>query len=300
MSKLTLQNSFINTIPEAIISKKSIRVDVLRLDVLHPVVSGNKWFKLKKYLAEAKKLTKKVVVTFGGAFSNHIIATAAAANYYGVKSIGIIRGEEGRTPSPTLQQAAHFGMKLFYISREDYALKKLPAPFFEHYCRDDSYLINAGGYGVPGAVGATSILSECQSGNYTHICAAVGTGTTLAGLINGVQPHQKVIGINVLKNNFSIEAEIAALLSACNRNYCIHYDYHFGGYAKYTGELIQFMNTWYQQTGIPSDFVYTGKLFYAMHHLIYNDYFPAGSNVLIIHSGGLQGNASLPGGTLIF
>ncbi|MGN6399219.1 MAG: 1-aminocyclopropane-1-carboxylate deaminase/D-cysteine desulfhydrase [Flavisolibacter sp.] len=271
--------------------------DVLRLDLLHPVISGNKWFKLKEYLKDAQQLHKKRIITFGGAYSNHIVATAAAGKQSGLKSTGIIRGEEPPVLSQTLTDALSFGMELVFVCREDYKVKNIPAEIID----DDSYIINEGGYGVKGMNGAEAILQQTDLSAYTHIIAAVGTGTTLAGLINASEPHQKIIGIPVLKNNFSLQKEIEALLPK-KKHQCITliHDYHFSGYAKYNAELLQFMNDWYRQNKIPSDFVYTGKLFFALDDLIKKNYFPPQSKILAIHSGGLQGNRSLQKGTLIF
>jgi 1-aminocyclopropane-1-carboxylate deaminase len=275
--------------------------DVLRLDLIHPVISGNKWFKLKEYLKEAKALDKKIILTFGGAYSNHIVATAAASNQNGFKSIGIIRGEKPTTFSHTLQQAMEFGMQLFFISREEYKEKIIPPSIYDRYNQDEIYVINEGGYGHKGVEGTKNILKQVDATPYSHIVAAVGTGTTLAGLIEASDQHQKIIGLSILKNNFALQQEVENLISKENQHrFTIIHDYHFGGYAKHTKELIEFMNRWYHSTHIPSDFVYTGKLFFAVNDLIQKNYFTQQSKLLIIHSGGLQGNQSLPKGTLIF
>ncbi len=276
--------------------KKNIQAYVLRLDKIHPVISGNKWFKLRYYIEDAIRQNKKTIVTFGGAWSNHIIATAAACKEAGLNSIGIIRGEKANQLSPTLSQAKEFGMNLIFIKREDYHYKKIPVELNE----DDYYLINEGGYGIKGAEGAATILDNFDHKNYTHVCCAVGTGTMLAGLTNKILFLQKTIGISILKNNISLDEKVKVLLINKEKNFEIIHDYYFGGYAKYTAALINFMNEFYQQTNIPSDFVYTGKLFYAIANLIKNDFFLPNSKLLIIHSGGLQGNASLKEGTLIF
>jgi 1-aminocyclopropane-1-carboxylate deaminase len=277
------------------------KVDVLRLDVIHPIISGNKWFKLKEYLKDAESLHKKTIVTFGGAFSNHILATAAAAELFGFKSIGIIRGEEPINLSFTLQEAKKYRMQLYFLSRETYKQKKLPQAILDDYDQNDIYLISEGGYGIKGMEGAASILHETDFSSYTHIIAAVGTGTMLAGLTYRSYPNQKVIGISVLKNNYSLSTEIEQLLPENKHHqYTLLHDYHFGGYAKYKPELIHFMNEWYSKTRIPSDFVYTAKMFFAVNDLIKQSYFLSDSRILLIHSGGLQGNNSLTKGTLIF
>ncbi|MFN2438314.1 MAG: 1-aminocyclopropane-1-carboxylate deaminase/D-cysteine desulfhydrase [Chitinophagaceae bacterium] len=278
-----------------------IMVDVLRLDLLHPLISGNKWFKLSEYFKDALAQQKKFILSFGGAFSNHILATAAASKVVGLKSIGIIRGEKPLILSSTLQQAESFGMKLFFVSREMYGKKIIPCVIYDQFSREEIYIISEGGYGELGRIGAAQILKHSKQTVYTHIIAAAGTGTTLAGLVSSALPGQRILGISVLKNNISLEQEIKNLLpSSLHANFSLLHDYHFGGYSKKTSELIAFMNDWYVQTSIPSDFVYTGKLFYAANDLIKKNYFPAASNILIIHSGGLPGNSSLPKGTLTF
>ena len=275
--------------------EKNLEVDILRIDKIHPVVSGNKWFKLRYYLEEAQQQKKSTIVTFGGAWSNHIVATAAACRLNNLSSIGIIRGEESETPSSTLLEARQLGMQLVFISRDAYKSKELPASLRN---RDDCYIISEGGYGIKGAKGAATILDHGLEKNYTHICCAAGTGTMTAGLL--VHPSQAdTISVSVLKNNFQLDDDIRQLINIKKKPIIIH-DYHFGGYAKYTPALLSFMNEFYKQTSIPSDFVYTGKLFFAINDLVSNNYFKSGSKLLAIHSGGLQGNRSLSKGTLIF
>ncbi len=276
--------------------ENNISLSVLRLDKMHPVVSGNKWFKLRYYIDEAVTSGKKTIVTFGGAWSNHIIATAAACKMQGLSSIGIIRAEEPAMLSATLLDAKHMGMTLHFISRKDYAEKKIPPDLN----KDEFYFIKEGGYGKTGASGAATITQHFKQEDYTHICCAVGTGTMIAGLINSGLPHQKFTGISVMKNNTALDAAIRSLLHDRNRPFDLLHDYHFGGYAKTNPELIHFMNTFSNHTGIPSDIVYTGKLFYAVADLVQKNHFLPASQVLLIHSGGLQGNNSLPNNTLNF
>jgi len=275
--------------------ERNIQLSVLRLDKIHPVISGNKWFKLLYYLGEAKEQKKSKIVTFGGAWSNHILATAAACQLNGFLSAGIIRGEEPSTLSDTLIEAVQYGMQLHFISREDYSEKKLPADLRDEAC----YFIDEGGFGEPGARGAAQIM-DFTKGDFTHCCCAAGTGTMMAGLANNLSPSQILIGISVLKNNHALENNVGSLFTGKHKNWEIIHDYHFGGYAKYTAALISFMNEFYGQTNIPSDFVYTAKLFFAVTDLINNNFFAEGSKLLLIHSGGLQGNRSLAKGTLIY
>jgi 1-aminocyclopropane-1-carboxylate deaminase/D-cysteine desulfhydrase-like pyridoxal-dependent ACC family enzyme len=276
-------------------AEKEIEVDILRLDKISSFVSGNKWFKLRYYLDEVKAKGKKGIVTFGGAWSNHILATAAICELNGLKSIGIIRGEEPKHLSFTMVKAKEMGMQLYFISRTAYQNKEVP-PLSQS---DEYYIVNEGGYGEEGTKGASTILDYCTK-SYSHYCCAVGTGTMMAGIINAISPDQQVIGISTMKNNTALPAMIQTLVKNVGINWQLFEDYHFGGYAKYQLPLLKFMNDFYRETNIPSDFVYTGKLFFAISDLIGKNYFPPHSRLLLIHSGGLQGNISLPNGALIF
>jgi 1-aminocyclopropane-1-carboxylate deaminase len=275
-----------------------VDVSVLRLDELDPQISGNKWFKLAPYLQRALDEKKRGLLTFGGAWSNHILATAAACRKLGIASAAIIRGERPATPSFTLRDAEALGMQLYFSSRAAYAAKEIPEalrPGLEEWL-----LVPEGGYAAEGMQGASLITETIDWDQYTHIVAAVGTGTTLAGLI-AAGGTASIIGINVLKNEGAPESAIRALLpQELHGKVDIRHGFHEGGYARQTPGLLAFMNEWYQKTGIPSDFVYTGKLFRAADALVRSGAFPAGSRVLIVHSGGLQGNRSLPPATLIF
>lgn len=283
----------------SLFSNATTEVDLLRLDLLHPIVSGNKWFKLHYYLKEAKDLRADTIASFGGAYSNHIVATAFAAKEAGLKSMGLIRGDQLPTLSPTLSEAVSYGMQLEFISRDAYRNK---ISLIETHHREGMYWINEGGYGALGAKGAAEILKVIDTSSYTDILCATGTGTMLAGLISAALPKQQLTGISVLKNHFQIEKEIKALLSAENamKPFTIIDSYHFGGYAKHPPELIDFMKRIWQTESVPTDIVYTSKLLFGAYDLLQTGYFPAGSRVLVIHSGGLQGNASLPPNTLPF
>jgi len=283
-------------------SEKGVGVSVLRLDKIHPVISGNKWFKLRYYLDDAKLQNKKGIITFGGAYSNHIIATAAACALNGLGSIGIIRGKPQAPRSHTLKAAENYGMKLFFSDYENYKTKELPADIYDYTENEEFYLINEGGYGAKGVEGAAEILNYCSKEAFSHICCGVGSGTMMAGLIRASHPKQSVIGVSILKNHFLLEQQVRDLLSEspAEKEINIIHDYHFGGYAKQSPELLLFMNEFYKTTGIPTDFVYTGKLMFAIHDLIQKNFFPPASEILLIHSGGLQGNKSLPERTLMF
>jgi len=275
---------------------ENITVSTLRTDLIHPIVSGNKWFKLRFYLEEAKKLKCNTIASFGGAYSNHIVALAAACKLNGFESVGFIRGELSNSPS--LQEAKELGMQLYFLSREDYKYKDV---VMEKYANNTWFWINEGGYGINGALGAATILQTKDCSSFTHIICACGTGTMLAGLIMGANEKQSVIGISVLKNNVGLNQMATALITLENKKEVttIH-DFHFGGYAKHPKELINYMNQLFERESLPTDIVYTSKLFYATESLIRQQYFKSNSKILVIHSGGLQGNRSLIPGSLIF
>jgi 1-aminocyclopropane-1-carboxylate deaminase len=278
---------------------KNIQCDVLRLDQLHAVVSGNKWFKLRYYLADAIKKEKKRIITFGGAYSNHIVATAFACKEAGLKSRGIIRGEKPLQISGSLQEAMDYGMEIIYVSREGYKNKE---NILRQFSLEDDYWVNEGGYGIEGMWGAKDILTTADTSSYTHIICACGTGTTLAGLVEAALPHQNCIGINVLKGHVNLKHDVMELLPAehQDKSFEVFHDYHFGGYAKHPKELIDFMNELWNEEKLPTDIVYTSKLVFGVRDLIEGNYFTDKDKLLIIHSGGLQGNRSLPAGTLNF
>ncbi len=293
-------HDFLNDIPIQPLphfSLKGIPVSILRLDTIHPIVSGNKWFKLKYYLQDAIQKKKKPIATFGGPYSNHIVASAFAAKQAGLQSEGYINGKELLVLNETLAQAQSYGMKLQFIGRSE-----SPAAIIEKYNNDKVYWILPGGYGNLGVKGASDIMKIESVARYTHIICATGTGTMMAGLILGAYPKQQVLGISVLKNHFSIESEVNSLLKGTSFSTQFHFihGYHFGGYAKHPPELIQHMIHYWQQWLLPTDIVYTSKLVYAVGDLLQKEHFSLDSNILLIHSGGLQGNRSLPDGSLPF
>jgi 1-aminocyclopropane-1-carboxylate deaminase len=276
-----------------------VGVSVLRLDEIDGAISGNKWFKLRHYLQAAVTNKKKGLLTFGGPWSNHILATAAACQRAGLGCVAIIRGERPATPSQTLTDVEQMGTKLYFTDRSAYAKKEVPEAL--HAEMDNWVLVPEGGYGKEGLAGAADIAALTDWSHYTHVLSAVGTGTTLAGLIRASTAGSMTnIGINVLKNAGAGDAVAALLPVELKDRIHIMHRFHEGGYARHTPKLLSFMNAWYEKTGIPSDFVYTGKLFLGANTLISEGYFLEGSRLLLIHSGGLQGNRSLPAGTLIF
>ena len=271
------------------IYQNDISLFIKRDDLIHPIISGNKFRKLKYNLIEAKNQKKITLLTFGGAFSNHILAVSAAGKEYGFDTIGIIRGEELEDKietNPTLQKAKEFGMVFDFISREEYRnknnpnfLKKLEQKFGEFY------LIPEGGTNEFAIKGCEEILTEDDK-NFDFICCAIGTGGTISGIINSSNENQKILGFPALKGDFLTE-DIRKF--AKKDNWELVTDYHFGGYAKYDATLIEFINNFYEKHQIPLDPIYTSKMVFGVLDLIEKEYFPPKSKILVIHTGGLQG-----------
>lgn len=277
--------------------QKQVRVSVLRLDKIHPTVSGNKIFKLHYFLQEARQSDHKTILTFGGAYSNHLAATSYACKLLHLKSIGIVRGERPVQLSPTLQQCIADGMQLKFIPRQEYDKKEEPA-FISNLIEEfgDCIVIPEGGYHPLGAKGAALIMNMIKDKDHTHICTASGTATTLAGIMMLAKAEQTVINIPVLKGITDTPERLKYLTGTDHlpENLQTLPDYHFGGYAKKTDELIQFMNQCWLKYQLPFDFVYTAKMFYAVIDCVKNNYFDKGSKIICLHTGGLQGNKSLP------
>jgi len=294
---MNINNIYIQDISE--LFNNILNISILRADLIDPVVSGNKWFKLQLYVRDAIAAGKTTLATFGGPYSNHIVATSRYGASMGLETVGFIRGEKPVALSPTLTDAMENGMTLHFVSREDFEQTE---KIISHN-QDPSWAwIPEGGYGITGAEGVKSMLTIKDTTPFDTIICAVGTGTMMAGLIKAAAPHQQVIGLSVLKNNISIVEEIKALLTPdeSKKNFEINHDYHFGGYAKHTPALIDFMNDCYKKMELPLDFVYTAKLVYGVEDLATKGKFDSTSKILIIHSGGLQGNRSFKKGTLIF
>ena len=276
------------TIPDA-----SITVSIKREDLLHPFISGNKFRKIKYNLLKTKELRHNTLITFGGAFSNHIAAVAYACQQENIQSIGIIRGEEleGKIhENPTLLFAQNCGMKFEFVTRETYRNKasecfiaELDAKYKKYY------LLPEGGTNSLAIQGCEEILTP-QDSYFDYICCAVGTGGTVSGIINSLLPHQTALGFPALKGDF-LKEEICKF--ANQKNWKLINDYHFGGYAKVTEDLIDFINQFYKDTKIPLDPIYTGKMVFGIMDLIRKNYFPSGSKILLIHTGGLQGIAGM-------
>ena len=272
-----------------ILNEKQVVLFLKREDLIHPYISGNKYRKLKYNLFEAEQLGLETVLTFGGAFSNHIAATAYAASEKGFKSIGIIRGEELEEKwmqNPTLNRAYANGMRFKFVSRERYRNKN-ERGFLSDLKKEfgDFQLIPEGGTNALAVKGCEEILSQTDA-DFDIITTCVGTGGTIAGLINSSKQHQHVIGFPALKGDF-LEQEIEKMVN--NRRWSLLLDYHFGGYGKITEALIRFINDFKKRTGIPLDPIYTGKMLYGLLDRVKHDTFVPGTKILAVHTGGLQG-----------
>lgn len=266
-----------------------LSLHIRREDMIHPVVSGNKYRKLKYNLEEAQIKGFKTLLTFGGAFSNHIAAVAFAGHKNGFKTIGVIRGDELKnkyTSNPTLDFADKMGMKLEFITRDEY--KQKDSEGFLQQLRDcfgDFYLIPEGGTNILAVKGCEEILTKDDK-QYDYVCCAVGTGGTISGIINASFPYQKILGFPALKGDF-LKNDIRNF--ATGDNWELITDYHFGGYGKTNDELIRFINLFYEKYKIPLDPIYTGKMMFGICNLAENGYFAKNSRILAIHTGGIQG-----------
>lgn len=277
------------SIPYQQIKIHDFEIKVKRLDLVHPHISGNKFFKLKYNLLEAQQQGYKKLLTFGGAYSNHIAATAYAAQLFGFESLGIIRGDElaNKPLNATLSTAQQFGMQLQFVTRETYRQKQS----FEYLAQlqheyPDAYVIPEGGSNALAIQGCTEILSDADRENFDLICCAVGTGGTIAGLIEASAAQQHVLGFSALKGDF-LSRELQQLTE--KRNWHITDQYCCGGYAKTTAELLQFIRNFEQQYDMPLEQIYTGKMLLGLTDLIQHGAFPKQHRILLIHSGGLQG-----------
>ncbi|RQO29749.1 1-aminocyclopropane-1-carboxylate deaminase [Taibaiella sp. KBW10] len=275
-----------------LLAQKGIQLKFLRLDTIHPVVSGNKWFKLKEYIALFQDGSFDQIITFGGAYSNHLIATAAACQYHNIPCRGIVRGFHGQAAiTTTLQHCRDLDMELHFLSRAAYATKN-ELDFIEELQRQypGALIIPEGGSGSLGLKGARQI-NDYIDAETELICCAVGSGTTFCGIADGLQAHQSAIGFTVMKNGSYMQEGIQAQIS--HPRWRLETDYHFGGFAKHTPELIAFIHTVKRTQDLPLDFVYNAKMLWGVLDLIATDKIKE-RHILCIHTGGLQGNQSIP------
>ncbi len=286
------KNIPLQKIEDAFLKEKEINLFVLRLDLVDPYISGNKCFKLKYNLEEARKQGKVKLATFGGAYSNHIISTAAAGKEFGFKTIGIIRGEElSETDNTVLQFAKDCGMELRFISREEYRTKNISTIM---HITGECYVLPEGGTNELAVKGCSEIIDLIDI-PFDYVCSAVGTGGTIAGITSSLKVNQKAIGFPVLKGGEFLKNEIEKFLPL-KSNFELQTEYHFGGYAKKNEVLLNFISDFKSKHKIQLDFVYTGKMMFGVYDLIKKNYFQIGAKIVAIHTGGLfQFTNSQPG-----
>lgn len=265
---------------------KEVHVFIKRDDMIHPFISGNKWRKLKYPLIRALEQQKRRLVTFGGAWSNHLLATACAGAKFGFSTVGFVRGEQ--VSNPVLSMCQLYGMQLHFVSREAYLDKQ--SLYRKFYGAAIDFFIDEGGYGLDAANGCADLIGELD-GKYEHIFVACGTGATVAGLLMGSEmrnPDTYVHGVPVLKNGGFVKEQVEQLGADSNR-LRLHTEYHFGGYAKIKKPLLEFIKYFVSSTGIMLEPIYTGKACYALFDLVEKGFFKPGERVLLLHTGGLTG-----------
>lgn len=279
----------------ALLQRHRVELWLKRDDLIHPVISGNKWRKLKYPLQHALSVGSDTIISMGGAWSNHLHALAFIGQALGLKTIAMLRGEYPRYPSPTLQDIMQWGMHIIPLSRGDYQQLRN----YKHWqalptWQPGQYWLPEGGATGLALNGVAEILTEITI-PYDYLCVACGTGTTLAGLIPNNQAKQQVIGFAALKAGDFLTADVQNLLQnqKCPNNWHINTDYHFGGFAKSTAELSAFIRQFRAESNIPLDTLYTGKLLFAIFDLLQQGFFKAGERIIAIHTGGLQGNRPL-------
>ncbi|WP_031435946.1 1-aminocyclopropane-1-carboxylate deaminase/D-cysteine desulfhydrase [Methylobacter tundripaludum] len=298
--------SILTKIDDPLLVQYQIELWMKRDDLLHPVISGNKWRKLKYIFDHVLSLGTDTVISMGGAYSNHLHALAYAGKVLGLKTIGLVRGEQPETLTPTLQDMKKWGMELKFVSRAEYrqlrhykcwhAPHQLPADLrHTHHpwrylpgLKPRQYWLPEGGAQTLALKGVAELVAEIGI-PYDTLCVPCGTGTTLAGIIEAVPEHVSVLGFAALKNAGFLTAEVAAMLSQSRNNWQINLDYHFGGFAKTNTELNAFIEDFELKTTIPLEPVYTGKMMYAIYDLIKKHYFRPGERIIAVHTGGLQG-----------
>jgi 1-aminocyclopropane-1-carboxylate deaminase len=272
---------------------KDLGIDLFikRDDLLHPEISGNKWRKLKYNLFELEKSNKSGFITFGGAYSNHLHAVAAAGKEFDFETVGIVRGEKPAVLSPTLQNCLELGMKLIFVSREEYRLKEKSSAIAEIVgSHSELLLLPEGGANQFALKGCEEIVDEIAV-PFDYLCLACGTGATMAGILSSNKTDFQTIGFPVLKGGDFIANQITLLNP--NVHFKLKTDYHFGGYAKYTSELLEFIREFETQTSIQLDQVYTGKMIFGVFDLARKGFFKRGEKIIALHTGGLQGRISI-------
>ena len=290
---LSYHQTPVHDIHHPVLEKAGLRLLVKREDLNHVVVSGNKWWKLKYNLEEALREGHDTILTFGGAYSNHIYATAAAAKTLNLKSVGIIRGEQTLPLNPTLQFAAQHEMDLYFLSRSEYGgLKGHPNHPILREKFGSFYGIPEGGTNVHAIKGCEEFGNQIDRIACDYVCLPVGTGGTMAGIIKGTSVKKIVLGFAVLKNAGFLEDDIKRFCgNATAGHWKLITDYAYGGYGKRNDAVTAFIKDFFERTNVPLDFVYTGKMMCALFEKIKKQYFKKGTTILAIHTGGLQGHS---------
>ncbi|MGR8979119.1 MAG: 1-aminocyclopropane-1-carboxylate deaminase/D-cysteine desulfhydrase [Gammaproteobacteria bacterium] len=284
----TLKPSILTRIGDPLLDRNRITLWMKRDDLLHPVISGNKWRKLKYGLDHALSLGSDTIISMGGAYSNHLHALAYAGKSLGLNTIGLIRGKRPDRLTPTLQDCQNWGMELRFISRTEYRrLRQCRSPNDLPEIKAGQYWLPEGGSCVLALKGVSEMVDEIEI-PYDVLCLPCGTGATLAGCI-AADGYKQVIGFAALKNADFLAADVQTLLTKTYPRWTINGEYHFGGFAKTTPDLIEFIHKFESKTGIPLDPVYTGKMMYALFDLIPKGYFQPGLCIVAVHTGGLQG-----------
>lgn len=296
-----ITTSPLQVITHPLLTANKITLSIKRDDLLHPDISGNKWRKLKHNLLYAEANNIEHIISFGGAFSNHIHALAAACHHFQCQTTGIIRGEAHYATNPTLSDAQRWGMKLEFVDRKTYREKELPSYLSLLQSQyPDAYIIPEGGSNLLAIPGVEEVVKEIVDAltiqpmsTVDHIFTATGSAGTLAGLISGVlkyTPKTQVHGIAVLKNAQYLEESVEALVTEAEKvSWHLHTQFHEGGYGKVSPSLSQFCQQFTEYTHIPIEPIYTGKMFYALWQLIEQGYFTTGSHIVAVHTGGMQG-----------
>lgn len=304
MQASNLSDPFIQSIEHEDVRNAGVLLDIKRLDVIHPKIQGNKWFKLKYNIEHVLQSEHKTLLTFGGAWSNHLYSTAAAGKLFGFKTIGVVRGERPPVLSSTLEFAQSCGMQLEFITRLAYAEKETEDfKSWLHETYGSFHLVPEGGSNYAGINGCMEILNDKEKSSYDYICCAAGTGATASGLLLSANTHQKVLVIPVFKHgefirdmierhirNFLMEETATGEIM---QNLRVAADYGFGGYAKWSNELIAFIMKMKASYNLPLDQIYTAKMLFGLLDLVKKGFFSEGSRILAIHTGGLQGLDSL-------
>ncbi|TPG64500.1 1-aminocyclopropane-1-carboxylate deaminase/D-cysteine desulfhydrase [Hymenobacter nivis] len=285
---------FLQDLPEPVAAARGVRLLLWRDDLMSPDLPGNKARKLKYNLREARRLGHGRLLTFGGAYSNHLAAVAAAGRLHGFTTVGLVRGEAAGAPNPTLARCAADGMALHYLDRATYRRRAEPAFLAEMQARfGPAYLLPEGGTNALALKGMAELAAEIrQHVAFDALAVAVGTGGTLAGLLTGLRGPETAVGVAALKNGGFLKDDIDALTRAATgqvfSNYALATGYHFGGYAKYSADLLAFIQQFEDRHSVLLDPIYTGKLLFGVLDLIGQGHFAPGSTVVAVHTGGLQ------------